>query len=77
MTSSTLKQSRWRSWGLPGVYVLLLAVGIPWYWPREAALYWWGIPAWVVIAVGTSGVASIFTACVLARAWPGEDEETP
>lgn len=62
-----------RRW-LPLVFVPLLALGIPWYWPASDRTLVLGVPAWVAAAVGASLAASILTALLLARPWPGEDD---
>jgi len=62
--------------GILAVYLCLLFIGIPWYWPEENTLVLFGLPAWVLIAVSVSFVASVFTAFILIRyPWPGEDGE--
>lgn len=55
-------------------YLLIVAVGIPWYWPRDDDTVWLGAPAWAVVAVLASASASALTAWRLRRPWPGEDE---
>ena len=57
------------------VYLVLLALGIPWYWPALDRSMLFGVPAWVVVAVAVSVVASIFTAWVYSRPWPGETKD--
>ncbi len=57
----------------PLLYLLLLAGAVPWYWPADHRVLWFGLPAWVVVAIGVSCAASILTAALLARRWPGED----
>jgi hypothetical protein len=52
----------------PALYLLLLVAAIPWYWPHDSQLIWFGMPAWVVVAIGVSFLASILTATLLARA---------
>lgn len=56
-------------------YLLLLAIGIPWYWPSHDRTIWFGMPAWVVVAIAASTLASCLTAWLLLRPWPGEDSE--
>ncbi len=62
------------SWKIWITYGVLLAVGIPWYWPAGDVSTWFGIPRWVVVAVGASAAVSIFTACLLSRPWSQEHE---
>lgn len=56
------------------VYALLLAIGIPWYWPADNHGIVLGMPAWVVVAIAASACASVFTAWLLAKPWPAEAE---
>ena len=62
-------------WSIWGIYVLLFFVAVPWYWPREDRTIWLGMPAWVVVAILGSAVISTFTAWVLHRPWPDEDDD--
>jgi hypothetical protein len=55
-------------------YLGLLTAGIPWYWPKGEVILWLGMPAWLVTAVAASTAASLLTAVVLGRRWPGEDD---
>jgi len=70
------------SWPLWITYLILLAVGIPWYWPEGDTTLWLGLPAWVVTAIVASAAISALTVMALKNPWPGEDdsqgeEETP
>jgi uncharacterized BrkB/YihY/UPF0761 family membrane protein len=49
------------------VYLLLLIIAIPWYWPKDSQLIIAGLPAWVFVAILISIVTSIFTAYLLLR----------
>ncbi len=60
------------SWPIWLTYLLLFALGVPWYWPAGDTTLWLGMPAWVVVAIGVSAVISLFTAWLLRRPWPGE-----
>ena len=46
-------------------YFLLLALAIPWYWPANDMSVWFGVPAWVVVAIGVSLLASCLTAALM------------
>ena len=59
----------------PLLYLLLLVLAVPWYWPRDNTLVWFGVPAWVCIATLVSVAASILTAVLMGRAWPGEVDD--
>jgi hypothetical protein len=71
--SSTAKSSKAapRMWPMI-VYIALMAIGIPWYWPSSDYSIIFGMPQWVVMAIGVSFVASAFTAWLLRQPWPGE-----
>ena len=58
----------------PLLYVLLLVAAVPWYWPDAVPPIVLGVPAWVVTAVVVSLGASILTAVLLMRPWPGEQD---
>jgi hypothetical protein len=49
------------------VYVILMTIGIPWYWPQGSHFIVAGLPAWVFVAIVVSLLASIFTAYLLLR----------
>jgi hypothetical protein len=54
------------------VFLVLLVAAVPWYWPDSDHSIIFGVPAWVALAVLVSLFASIFTAWLLFRPWPGE-----
>ena len=49
------------------VYCLLLAIGIPWYWPEDDTRIVLGLPAWVLVAMLVGLIASAYTACCVRR----------
>jgi hypothetical protein len=57
----------------PWLYVSLLAVGIPWYWPADDTRLLGGFPVWVLVAIVTALGGAILTAVLLHRPWSGED----
>lgn len=64
-------------WRIIITYLILLGIGIPWYWPEGNTLTLFGMPAWVTIAIFVSVLASLLTAfLLLTYQWPGE-EKTP
>ena len=72
----SVANSRRTVWWPTTVYIVLLMAGIPWYWPINNHTIVFGMPGWVVVAILVSLLASIFTACLLWRPWPGERSET-
>ncbi len=58
----------------PFLYVLLLVAAVPWYYPSDNHALLYGTPAWVVIAIVVSFAASVLTALILRRPWPGESD---
>ncbi len=69
------KDHREAWWPIWTAYLLLVAIGVPWYWPSGRMILWFGWPAWVLTAVASSLAASALTAWVLGRRWPGEEGE--
>jgi len=59
----------------PLLFGVLLILAVPWYWPADSQLVWFGVPAWVLVAVVVSAVASVLTAVLMARPWPGETDD--
>ncbi|MBT4206196.1 MAG: hypothetical protein HOK64_06885 [Proteobacteria bacterium] len=45
--------------------MILLCLGIPWYWPADSTLVWMGFPGWVISSIVVSILASIVTAIAL------------
>lgn len=54
------------------IYLALLFLGVPWYWPETDTTTFMGVPAWVAVAIATSCVASLFTSWLLMRPWSTE-----
>lgn len=50
-----------------GIYVVLLAIGIPWYWPAQHVSLIAGFPAWVWVAIVAGLATAIFTAWCLQQ----------
>ena len=57
------------------VYLVLIAVGIPWWWPAHDSTILFGMPAWVISAIVVSFIASVYTLFVLLSAWPGAPDD--
>ena len=57
------------------IYVVLLAVGIPWYWPSHDLSLILGMPAWVSVAITASLIASCYTVYLLYTSWPESHDD--
>ena len=57
------------------IYIVLLAVGVPWYWSSEDKTIWCGFPAWVVVSIIASFIFSCLTAWLLQGSWSETPEE--
>jgi len=64
-------QAKPRRW-IVIVYLGLLALVIPWYWPAGDTRHFYGLPLWVIATLAALLVTSAFTAWVYLS-WP-EDE---
>ena len=49
------------------IYLVLLIIAIPWYWPDDSKFIIFGFPAWVFVAILSSFFTSVFTAFLLLR----------
>lgn len=47
------------------IYLLLLAVIIPWYWPEDVDAIYFGFPLWAIVSLLAGFLVSILTAVVL------------
>jgi hypothetical protein len=59
----------WVGVGFLALFFMLLPI-----WPVEGS--WWGIPAWLLLALLASLLTSIFTAFVILRIWQDPEEST-
>ncbi len=48
-------------------FILLLIIGIPWYWTDNSLSIFWGFPIWVIVAIMTSFAASCLTAYIILK----------
>lgn len=62
---------RWSTWI---AYAILFGVAIPWYWPGEEISIVAGIPLWAAVSIGASSVISCFTAWLLIKEWPTDEQ---
>jgi len=62
---------------IAGAYLLLLAIGVPWYWPPGITGMWFGFPVWVAVALLVSLLASILTAWLLLRGGADGESDPP
>jgi len=64
----------YRRWPVWIAYAVLFAVAIPWYWPAEETTIVVGLPLWAAVSLGTSAIISCFTAWLLIKCWPTDDQ---
>jgi hypothetical protein len=64
-----MAQKRPRRW-IAVVYVGLLALVIPWYWPATDTRQAWGFPFWSLASLGAAAATSVLTAWVY---WTSDD----
>jgi hypothetical protein len=58
------------------VYLLLFALSVPWYLPaNQAPPLWLGLPYWVVISLLAVIAIAGFTAWIIRRHWPLDEDE--
>lgn len=60
-------------WWIGIVYLALLALVIPWYWPVGDAAHAYGLPLWVIATLAALFITSIFTAWVYLT---GQDDDS-
>lgn len=73
----TVNRSPLRRLWIWTVYIMLFGLSIPWYLPSDAVpMLWLGLPYWVVISLSATLVIACFTAFVIHRYWPHDDEDT-
>lgn len=59
------------TWWIWAVYVALFSLSIPWYAPDSNVL-WLGFPYWVVLSLGATFGAAIFTLFVIRNFWESD-----
>ena len=69
-------QSKYVKWLIGLIYIVLLAVGVPWYWSSDDKTIWFGFPAWAMVAIIVSFILSCLTAWLLQRSWSEIPEES-
>lgn len=51
-------------------YVVLLVLGIPWYWPSDQNTFYLGLPLWVLVSLFVGFLAALLTAWLFLRTSP-------
>ena len=54
------------------IFLVILIIAVPWYWPPETRWLFMGMPAWVVVAILISLFTSVFVALLLSEKWEQE-----
>lgn len=58
------------------VYLLLLVLAVPWYWPADETRLVLGLPLWVLTAILVGLATACLTAWILLRQpWPENDDD--
>ncbi len=52
------------------IYLLLLAMAIPWYWPASDTRHLFGLPLWAWVSLSAVMATSAFTAWIFSRTPP-------
>ncbi len=68
-----MTRRRPRRW-IAVVYLMLLTLAVPWYWPPGDLRHRYGFPLWVLTVLGVLAVTACFTAWVYATS-PDDDSE--
>ena len=68
-----VSQNKPRLW-IAAVYLVLLGLAIPWYWPPGDARHAFGFPLWALAMLLVLGVTSAFTAWVYLSGPPDEPD---
>ena len=55
-----------RAWVL-AIYLILLSLIVPWYWPEDDQSQWYGFPVWVLVSLASLFLTSCFTAWLCLR----------
>lgn len=63
---------RWWIWA---IYLILLLIGVPWYWDSDNTTIFFGLPGWMMIAIITSIAVSCFTSFLWFNLWQPDEEE--
>jgi len=53
--------------GILAIYLSLLALIIPWYWPEDDLSQLYGFPVWVLVSLSALFLTSCFTAWLCLR----------
>ena len=56
-------------------YVVLLVLGIPWYWPTGQSRFYLGLPLWVLVSLAVGLVAAVLTAWLFLHETAGQEGE--
>lgn len=55
-------------------YVVLLILGVPWYWPPEQNTFYLGLPLWALVSLSAGFLASLLTAWLFLRSSPPDSD---
>ncbi len=58
------------------VFVILFAIGTPFYWHPDDSRLVFGLPVWVVVTLTTTFLAACLAAWMFLNHWPEGEEPT-
>lgn len=56
-------------------YVVLVVLGIPWYWPTGQSRFYLGFPLWVLVSLAVGLAAAVLTAWLFLHEPAGREGE--
>jgi hypothetical protein len=69
-----IEHAPFHKWWIWMVYLILLLIGVPWYWQADNTIMMFGMPGWALIAILTSVTVSCITSFLWFAGWQDEDE---
>ncbi len=54
-------------------YLILLVLGIPWYWPPDQSTFYLGLPLWALVSLFAGFLAALLTAWRFLRTPPTDN----
>lgn len=64
-----IQTTPFHKWWIWIVYLILLIIGVPWYWKADDTTIVFGMPGWVLTAIIASVSVSCFTSFLWLSQW--------